>query len=442
MGIISQEISKMKTFCLLLLVGSSFSLPKKYNPKLNAKDYLQSLSSYKNIYKVRKLAQGGPEPFYVKYEPKEILVQARPENEQIDVDKYVNEALNHPLPTDNRINAVADATSPSAAAALAYMQKVDKDEFCGLPTEAYLENILAGKSNEEANAEATRVYIENYNNGANLPTSGACVAADKAYRDAWYKGADPVLASALAFMENWHGVKEGNPCAVSGVDYVKAVMDGKSHMEANTLAALSFANAIKALAMSGKEMRDKACRDSTMAFFKAVNNKPDPANAAAFTAFMEKIYNGGAYVYDPVCFASLEGFMDAYMKGDDLLDSQLMSAKSFFQAFIQGSDYPADSPCAAATLAYVQELAKKPSNPNAAGMVAYIAEAIQNKERKIDPVCGAAALAYFDAYQEHKSEAKANEAAAIAYLNTLDAHPDFDQTSSCAKAAKAYMENF
>ena len=244
-------------------------------------------------------------------------------------------------------------------------------------------------------------------------------------------------------MENWHGVKEGNPCAVSGVDYVKAIMSGKTHLQANQIAAVSFAQAIKQLAMSGKELKDKACRDSTLAFFKAVQKKPDPANAAAFTAFMEKIYKGGRDVYDPVCFASLEGFMDAYMKGEDLLSSNLASAKTFFTAFIKGdSNMPADSPCVAATLAYVKELAKKPSNPNAAAMVSYIAEAITHKERKLDPVCAAATLAYWEAYAEHKSEAKANEAAAIAYLETLDKHPDFDQTSACAKSAKAYMENF
>merc|ERR1712178_264753 len=139
--------------------------------------------------------------------------------------------------------------------------------------------------------------------------------------------------------------------------------------------------------MSGKELKDKACRDSTLAFFKSVQKKPDPANAAAFTAFMEKIYQGGADVYDPVCFASLEGYMDAYMKGEDIMASNMAAGKTFFQNFIKGSDYPADSPCAAATLAYVKELAKKPSNPNAAAMVSYITEAIENKERKLDPVC-------------------------------------------------------
>ena len=427
----------MKTLILLLLLGSaiSYPYPKKFNSQLHkkyqkyyrARYNLQKLQTYENRY-------GQDDPSVEK---------ARPANQQIDVDRYVKEALNHPLPTDSRIQAPTDQSSPSAAAALEYMRKLDKDEFCGLPTQVYLQNILAGKSKEVANAEATRVYIQNYNNGADLPTSGACAAAANAWREAWSQDADPVLAASLAFMENWDGVKEGNPCAVSGVDYVKAVMDGKTHLQANQIAAVSFAKAIKSLAMNGKELKDKACRDSTLAFFKSVPQKPDPANAAAFTAFMEKIFQGGRDVYDPVCFASLEGYMDAYMKGEDLLTANLMSAKNFFEAFIKGdSSMPADSPCAAATLAYTKEIAKKPSNANAAAMVSYIAEAIQNKERKLDPVCGAATLAYWDAYLTHQSEDKADEAAAVAYLETLDQHPDFDQTSACAKSARAYMDNF
>ena len=75
-------------------------------------------------------------------------------------------------------------------------------------------------------------------------------------------------------------------------------------------------------------------------------------------------------------------------------------------------------------------------------MIAYITEAIKNGERKIDPVCGAATLAYWDAYITHKSEAAANEAASIAYLETLDKNPSFDETSACARAAEAYIEEF
>jgi len=361
---------------------------------------------------------------------------------KIDVEKYVNEALNTPFPKDGRINAPTDLTSPSAAAALAYMKNVAKDGLCGLPTEVYLQTIFGGKSKEEANAEATRIYIEAYNSGERLPQSGACAASDAAWREAWRKGDDPVLESALAFINAWPGAKEGNPCAVSGIAYVKAILDGKTHLEANRISMTGFAKAFKELAEQGKPLKDAACRDATKAFFKAIPEKPDPANAAAFYAFADKIFDEEAPAYDPVCLASLEGFIESYASGDDLLTANLKSARSFFKAFVSGSAIPADSPCAAATVAYANEILSKPSAPNAAGMLAYITEAIAKGDRKIDPVCGAATIAYWDAYIEEKSEAAANEAAAVAYLETLDKNPDFDQNSACAKAAEAYISEF
>ena len=54
-----------------------------------------------------------------------------------------------------------------------------------------------------------------------------------------------------------------------------------------------------------------------------------------------------------------------------------LAARSFFAEFQKGrSSVPADSACAAATLAYAANVPNKPSGPNASGMIAYIAEAI------------------------------------------------------------------
>merc|ERR1739838_46522 len=102
----------------------------------------------------------------------------------------------------------------------------------------------------------------------------------------------------------------------------------------------------------------------------------------------------------------------------------------------------ADSPCAAATLTYAQKVSSKPSAPNAAAMLAYISEAIRSGERKLDPVCAAAADAYFDAFIANKDEAKANEAAAVAYLDTLNKFPNFDKNGACARAAESCIAEF
>ena len=65
----------------------------------------------------------------------------------ISVDEYVDDVLTGPIANESEL---ADLTSPSAAAALGYMQSISKDGLCGLPTEVYLKTILNGKSKAEA----------------------------------------------------------------------------------------------------------------------------------------------------------------------------------------------------------------------------------------------------------------------------------------------------
>ena len=362
----------------------------------------------------------------------------------IDADLFADYLLKKGFNKDRRITAPTDRTSPSAASALAYMKEVFNDELCGIPTQVYLENILQGKSKEVANAEATRYYINAYNKGARLVPGSACEAADIAWREAFVAGKDPTYESARAFIDNWPGLKDGNPCAVSGYDYVNAIIEGKSHLEANRMAMIGYMNAVKDLAKNGKPLKDEACMKATKAFMKAIpnNNKPDVPNAIATDAFFDKIFSGDAPAFDPVCLRSLEGYIDSYIAGDDLLTRNLKAARAFFDEFNKGSDIPADSACAAATLSYAEEIQKKPSAPNAAGMIAYIKEAIKNGKRVVDPACAAATTAYWDAYIADKDEAKANEAAGVAYLEALDKFPRIDETSACAKSTQAYIDEF
>jgi hypothetical protein len=117
---------------------------------------------------------------------------------KVNADKYVKEALNSPLTADSCVKVSNDLTSPSAAAALAFMKSVAKDELCGLPTEVYLQTIFSGKIKEKANAEATKIYIEAYNNGERLPQEGACAEADAAYREA--SGMEMILSWSLLWL--------------------------------------------------------------------------------------------------------------------------------------------------------------------------------------------------------------------------------------------------
>merc|ERR1712123_301094 len=337
---------------------------------------------------------------------------------RIDVQRYVDKVKKENYPSDNRVKASISSKAPSSAAALAYVKSVVKEGLCADAAEAYLESILNGESREEAIGEAARAYITAFNTGKRYIKGGACEAADWAWKQARLsarregggKKGDHVLDATLAFIGKWPGVQEGNPCAVAGTNYVKQILAGKSHLDATTASMRGYIKAFKKLAARGESLNDEACHDASRAFFDAVPDKSDPIIGAGFTAFSDKIFNGNGVVFDPVCLDAMETFID--------------------------------SQCTAATLSYTKALNTDPSAAGTAGMIAYISEAIKQKDRKVDPVCGAATLAYWDAYIEEKSESAASEAAAVAYIEALDKNPDFDKNSACGKAADAYIAEF
>ena len=75
-------------------------------------------------------------------------------------------------------------------------------------------------------------------------------------------------------------------------------------------------------------------------------------------------------------------------------------------------------------------------------MFAYVTETLQSGKIQIDPVCATATSAYMRAYKETKDEEAASEAAAVAYLDALDKHSNFDPKSACGRAAEAYIREF
>ena len=202
-----------------------------------------------------------------------------------------------------------------------------------------------------------------------------------------------------------------------------------------------FIKAFKERANKGATLYDEACHKASRAFFDAVPHKSDPIMGAGFTAFSDKLFVGNGMVYDPDCMEAKGAFIDSHAAGDDLLTSNLKSARSFLVVFVSfPQKVPADSPCASATLSFAQAINKEPSSAATAGMLAYINEAITQKDRVFDPVCGAATLAYWNNLIEKKDESAASEAAAVAYLNAREANPDFDENGPCGKASKAYIE--
>merc|ERR1712179_123801 len=260
---------------------------------------------------------------------------------RIDVARFVDKAQREIYPTDNRVKVAVSSKSPSTAAALAYVSSVVKEGLCGEAAEAYVKSILNGGSKEAAVGEATRAYITAFNSGERYEAGGACEAADRAWKVARVSGGkDHVLEATLAFIKKWPGVEDGNPCAIAGTDYVKEILAGKSHIEANSAAMKGFIKAFIEKANKGASLNDEACHKASRAFFDAVPTKSDPV-------FLE----------------AMETFIDSHAAGEDLLTSNLKAARSFFKAFVANPQtVPADSPCASATLSFAQTISKEPSS--------------------------------------------------------------------------------
>merc|ERR1712198_203732 len=364
-------------------------------------------------------------------------------NFPIDSNFYAAKAFKFPIAVTSAIKAVRDQRSPNAAAALAYMKTVNSQDICARSTQLYLETILEGGTVDEANSAATKIYIDDYNNGLSAAAAGsACEASDIAWRKAEAEGKDPVIHSAIAFMENWPGMSEGNPCAISGRDYVNAIIEGASHTQANFLATKSFADAIKNLAAQGKELRDPACAAATKAFYNALPSKPSPPNAAAMIAFIDKAYDGFSFQYDPVCWRSTEAFFDSYAAGNDELQSNRKAARVFLDEFAKGgAGIPADSPCAASTRAYYENIPNPPSPANKAAMEAFMDKMIADGPREPDPACALSTVAYWDAYEAGATETDANLAAAEGFFKAFREGLHIPANSPCVAATKAYFNN-
>ena len=152
------------------------------------------------------------------------------------------------------------AVLPSAKSALAYMKSYFGDgDLCSESGAAYMKSILSGATGAEANAAAESAYKAAWDKGARLSPGSACAASETAFKEAYSSGKDSILESARAFVNNWPGLKTGNPCAVSGKAYMDAIIDGKSVDDAGYISGKAFIAAFGDLASSGNSIEDPAC---------------------------------------------------------------------------------------------------------------------------------------------------------------------------------------
>merc|ERR1711970_526287 len=304
-----------------------------------------------------------------------------------------------PAQTGNYIGKQLDqvAILPAAASGLAYMRNYfGKDDLCGESGLAYMETILSGGSGVQAQANAEAAYKAAWARGARILPGSACAASEVAFKEAYASGnADATLESALAFVNNWPGLKDGNPCAVSGKAYMDAILAGNSVDSAGLISGKAFIVAFGDAARAGENINDPACAASAKAFIDAAN-PPDSASAE--------------------------------------------SAKAFILEYTKGTSPGVDSPCVKATLGYAAR-SPSPSPANRDAMVAFINQAVNDREAFFDPVCGAATIAFLDAKIAGKTDKEAGADSAEAYIEAFAANGG-RRTEACKRSAEAYIKTF
>ena len=319
------------------------------------------------------------------------------------------------------------AKSPSAEAALAFLNTLPLDT-CGKQAKAFIEDILAGGSASSATAKATAVYQADYANyavGTKASPNPACLAAENAWKQAHASGQDPVLASALSYMKSY---KSESPCAVSAFDYVQSIVNGRTHAEANVAAMKSFIAQVKNLAAAGKPTVDPLCAKSALAYASSTGSSTP--NAEAMRAFIAKALETGNGL-DPVCLAAAEDVIEG--------KSNYAAAKIFVKLYKNNPTPAAQSPCAAAAKAYSSAVKSSSTPSTQAAMISFIDDAVATNSNGLSPACEAAAEAYFAAFDTGATEAVANAAAGKAFLAIVQQNPSLAYDSSCAQAAKAFM---
>jgi len=328
-----------------------------------------------------------------------------------------------------------DINSPTAKAALAYVNEAFSEDACGGLAKLYIETVLTGGSVSDANAKATEAYMRQYREG-NRPVQGTpCAASEAAFRQAFQNGENPVFAAALAYMRAY---ESESPCFAAAKDYVEAVVEGSTPIEARIIAAKSFIGQIKVLAAEGKETIDPVCTEAAQAY-TSTSDLPSSTIAAAMQAFISKSTETGTG-FDPVCNSAAEKFFESYEAGKSELESTLDAAKAYLGGYKNNPIPASQSPCAAAAKAFATSGA--PGAPTDKALLAFIDAAVSSNDAGLDPVCSASAEAYINAFTSGSTEEESTEAAAVAYLDAIEANSDFDPNSPCGLAGKAYIESF
>jgi len=320
----------------------------------------------------------------------------------------------------------AEIVSPLGSALTSYIAELGEVEGCGDLVQAYSQSLLSGQTAVSALQAARSIFIRNFQ--SNSVPSPACLAAEKAFRAAYYAGREPVLPAAQAYLA---ASDDSDPCTAAAKTYVQSYVEGRSEEASLTAAAKSFS-----AQFSKQRSLDPVCTKAALAA-TAGTDSPTTAALKAFLSKAEEVGNS----YDPVCAGAAEKFIESSVNGGDDERSGLEAARAFVKLYSTNPTAANNSPCAAAAKAFAEAQAR--ASPTKSALTAFLTESFETNSLGLDPVCAGAAEAYLDSVLAGKSQAEADEAAAVAYVSALDSDPAAQQkVSPCSKAAEAYAANF
>jgi len=301
---------------------------------------------------------------------------------------------------------------------IAYMKSFfGERNLCSVSAVAYMEAVLSGRPVAEAYTAAENAYKAAWQAGMRSVPGTNCAASEYVFKETYdSKGKDSVLEAARTFVNNSPGVRDGNPCAVSGKAFMDAVYEGKSLDDAGVISAKTFIRAFGDLAKSGRSLDDSFCADAAKAYMASSPNTFDSASKDSATAFIDATLTKSNSVYDPACAASALAYIDAFASGINPETSSAIAAKVFFKEIGKSSSTGVSSPCVKATLERASPSDWSSEKSDAFG--AFVQRAVNDgPEFFNDPVCGAATLAYLDAKIAQETDEEAGKAAAEAYVH-------------------------
>merc|ERR1711971_1212902 len=167
--------------------------------------------------------------------------------------------------------------------------------------------------------------------------------------------------------------------------------------------------------------------------------------AASGLAYMRAYFDK-----NDLCGTSGLAYMETILSGGSGVQAQANAEAAYKAAWARGGRIVPGSACAASEVAFKEAYASGNGRAtiesalafvNRDAMVAFINQAVNDREAFFDPVCGAATIAWLDEKIAGKSDKEAGAASAEAYIEAFAANGG-KRTEACKRSAEAYIKTF